>query len=203
MHCQACNAPLQGERKRRYCDDPTCRRQRAKQHTKAHRAGTARRQKKRLTKRPNPSKWVDIAESSKSPLQGTEKTHEFRKKIRVSPLTNVLPINIIGGHRFNVAPRLPADLLATIREAECGSLPGRVAKVACAAGHAELVNPHPAWLDRNLLRPLNGPQDQEPAVATRNPVSMADALKNYPIGDGLEIPDFLRRTRRQPFPSGP
>jgi hypothetical protein len=203
MHCQACNAPLQGERKRRYCDDPTCRRQRAKQHTKAHRAGTAKRQKKRLAKRPNPSKWVDIPESSKSPLQGTEKTHEFRKKIRVSPLTNGLPINIIGGHRFNGAARLPADLLATIREAEYGSFPGRVAKVACAANHAELVNPHPAWLDRIVPHPLNEPEEQEQTVATRNPGSMPDALKNYPIGEGLDIPDFLRRTRCQPFPSGP
>ncbi len=194
MHCQACNAPLLGERKRRYCDDPTCRRQRAKQHTKAHRAGTAKRQKKRSAKRPNPAKWVDIPETSKRPLQGTETTYQFRKKIEVSPLTNGLPINIIGGHRFNVAAKLPADLLAAIREAECGSLPGRVAKVTCAPDHAEVVNPHPAWLDRIVPRPLNEPQEQERIVATRNPVSMADALKNYPVGDGLDIPDFLRRT---------
>ena len=39
-------------------------------------------------------------------------------------------------------------------------------------------------------------------VATRNPVSMAEALKSYPVGDGLDLPDFLRRTRRQPFPGG-
>jgi hypothetical protein len=201
MHCQACNAPLHGERKRRYCDDPTCRRQRAKQHTKAHRAGTARRQKKRLAKRRNPSKWVDIPETSKSPLQGTESTHEFRKKIRVSPLTTGLPINIIGGHRFNVAAKLSADLLAAIREAESGSLTGRVGKVACAPDHAELVNPHPTWLDRVVPRPLNEPQEQEPTVAARKPVSMADALKNYPIDEGLDIPEFLRRTARA-VPSG-
>ena len=194
MHCQACNAPLQGERKRRFCDDPTCRRQRAKQHTNAHRSGTARRQKKRLAKRSNLSKRVDIPESPKSPLQRTEKSHEFRKKIQVSPLTNGLPINIIGGYRFNVAAKLPADLLAAIREAECGSLPGRVAKVACAPRHAELVNLHPAWLDRIVPRPLNESQEREPVVATRNAVSIAGALKNYPIGEGLDIPDFLRRT---------
>ena len=73
MHCQACNAPLQGERKRRYCDDPTCRRRRAVAAQIEH--SDRRRQTTRRKKRAKPPKWADIPDGRKCTSQRIEITH--------------------------------------------------------------------------------------------------------------------------------
>jgi hypothetical protein len=209
MHCKACYAPIEGERKRSYCDDPTCRRQRAKAHTKAHRSGAARRQKKRSGKRPNPSKLVDIPETPKSTVQGAENTTEFRKKIPVFAF-ELLPINVLGGqelrHRETGLPltgsrSLTADLLADVMWSECGSLPGRLAKVKGASDYADLINQTPEWLDRIVPRSV----EPEPETAKiiefpmkpRVDQAKVEALLADVGDDG--IPNFLRRTPAKPL----
>lgn len=128
--CKACNGPIVGERKRRYCDDTTCRAKRGKERVKSFRKAPAKRRRNPVTNPVNAAEGTDVPENHVADfgcVQSTDNTRGFCNKNRVlasgcTPEVSIcgLPINILGGHRFPGPSRLPADLRRTIFETEVG-----------------------------------------------------------------------------------